>query len=56
MKIQGSVAFVTGANRGLGLAFAREGETEPVHGTARLFKSAADSMILVGAIDPEPNP
>ena len=24
MKIQGSVAFVTGANRGLGLAFARE--------------------------------
>ena len=24
MKIQGSVAFVTGANRGLGLAFVRE--------------------------------
>lgn len=24
MRIEGSVAFVTGANRGLGLAFARE--------------------------------
>ena len=45
MKIDGSVALVTGANRGLGQVFARELVSR---GAARIYGAARRQLIDVG--------